>query len=350
MLEENDEPVEVELLDVKHSRAVDRFVLAHPRGTPFHETRWLDLVRSSSDFESRTLVAWSGDEIRGVLPLALCAAPITGRRLVSVPYGVYGGILAKDATSIGALDEAAGMLARQLHVRYLETRYLGDPATGHPSVSQYVTFRKELPDSPDDVLGMIPRKARAEVRKARNKHNLGFEEGRHLLDGFYDLYCTNKRSLGSPVFRKSHFQRLMDLYGSRALLHGMVKGDELLAAVLSITSRDVVYAYYSGAAPQAGRMGVNNAMYASLMEDSVARGFKIFDFGRSRVGSGPASFKQHMGFEATPLHYQFYFPYGGRASTITPSNPKMKVPQLILSKLPMWAARLVGPSLMRHVP
>ena len=215
--------MKVELLDVRYARAVDRYVLSHPRGTPFHETRWLDLVKSTSDFEPHTLVAWAGREIRGVLPLAMVAAPITGRRLVSVPYGVYGGILASDAESIGALDEAARILARNKHVRYLETRYLGDPPTGRPSVSHYETYRKELPESPDDVLGMIPRKARAEVRKARNKHGMQFVEGDQLFDDFYDLYCLNKRSLGSPVFRRTHFRRLMDLYGSRAMLHGIVR-------------------------------------------------------------------------------------------------------------------------------
>lgn len=340
----------VELLDVRHSRAVDRYVLAHPRGTPFHETRWLDLVKSTSGFEPRTLVAWSGREVRGVLPLALVAAPITGRRLVSVPYGVYGGILASDAEAIGALDEAAHLLARNTHVRYMELRYLGAPPTSHPSVTAYETYRRELPDAPEGVLAMIPRKARAEVRKARERLALEFVHGPQLLDGFYTLYCLNKRSLGSPVFRKSHFQRMLDLYGNRALLHGVAANGELLAAVLSLASGQVIYPYYSGARPDAGRLGVNNAMYASLMEDAVVRGYRLFDFGRSRVGSGPASFKQHMGFEPTALHYQFDFPYGGKPSSLSPSNPKMAIPQQVLSRLPMWMARLVGPMLMRHVP
>ena len=342
--------MKVELLDIRYSRAVDRYVLAHPQGTPFHETRWLDLVNSTAGFESRTLVAWAGREIRGVLPLALVAAPITGRRLVSVPFGVYGGILASDSEAIGALDEAARIIARNTHVRYIETRYLGPTVTGRPAESNYESYRKELPESPDDVLGMIPRKARAEVRKARNKHGLQFVEGESLFDEFYELYCLNKRSLGSPVFRKGHFRRLMALYGNRAFLHGVAGGGDLLAAVLSLGSGSVIYPYYSGAVPGAGRLGVNNAMYASLMEDSVLKGYRIFDFGRSRKNSGPAAFKQHMGFEPTPLEYEFYFPSGGRASAITPSNPKMAIPQRVLSRLPMWAARLVGPALMRHVP
>jgi FemAB-related protein (PEP-CTERM system-associated) len=341
---------QVELLDGRHTRSVDRYVMEHPAGTPFHETRWSDSVRTSFGFETRTLVAWAGEEVRGVLPLNLVAAPITGRRLVSVPYGVYGGILASDPEAIGALDEGACTLARSLGVRYIETRYLGQGPTKHPSVALYETYRKELPEDADGVLATIPRKARAEVRKCRKKFGAKLVEGEQLFDEFYELYCLNKRGLGSPVFRKSYFRRLIDLYGPRAVLHGIEADGRLMLVVLSLASNGVLYPYYSGSLPEAGRHGASNAMYAGLMEWAVEHDFHTFDFGRSRAGSGPASFKQHMGFEPQPLDYQFFFPFGGRPPRINPDNPSMKLPQKILRNLPMWAARMVGHSVMRHVP
>lgn len=342
--------VSVELLDVRYTRAVDRFVLAHPQGTPFHETRWTDLVRTTFGFATSTLVAADQDEILGVLPLALVAAPITGRRLVSVPYGVYGGILSSHAEAIGALDEALQILARRESVRFVELRYLGPGPTSHASAVTHETYRCELPTDPDDVMGSIPRKARAEVRRARDRHGVQFLAGPDLFDGFYRLYCLNKRGLGSPIFRRSYFRRLIELFGHRAQLHGVALDGELLVAVLSLAGGDTLYPYYSGAAPDANRVGASNAMYALLMEDAVRRGFRTFDFGRSRVGSGPARFKQHMGFSPTPLDYQFYFPYGGRPPQLNPDNPAMRLPQRVLSSLPLWLARVVGPSVMRHVP
>ncbi|GJM20165.1 MAG: peptidoglycan bridge formation protein FemAB [Planctomycetota bacterium] len=343
-------PVDVELLDVRYARAVDRYVATHPDGTPFHETRWLDLVRATFGFATKTLVAADRECIRGVLPLGLVAAPITGRRLVSVPYGVYGGVLASDTEAAEALDRAAVELSHELHVRYLEMRYLGAGVTKHASATIHETYRKDLPETPEEVLATIPRKARAEVRKGRNKHGLVFTSHPGLLDGFYELYCINKRQLGSPVFRKSFFRRALDLYGPRGFLHGVEKDGKLLAAVLSLRGGDTLYPYYSGALPEAGRLGASNLMYAALMEEAVRLGMKRFDFGRSRIGSGPASFKQHMGFDPTPLDYQFHFPYGGKPPTLSPGNPAMKLPQLVLSNLPAWMGPLVGPSLMRHVP
>jgi len=130
----------------------------------------------------------------------------------------------------------------------------------------------------------------------------------------------------------------------------VVEDQRVLAAVLSLQARDTFYPYYSGALPGADRLGANNALYALLMEEAVRRGCRVFDFGRSRKTSGAAAFKRHMGFAPAPLDYQFYFPRGGRPPAIHPGNPAMALPQRLLASLPVWVARLVGPSIMRHVP
>ena len=341
----------VELLDLRFAREADRFVARHPLGSPFHETRWLDLVRATFRFETQTLVAWRGREVAGVLPVALVTAPLTGRRLVSVPFGVYGGILTHDDEALGALDDAAQLLARRTSARFLELRWMGPGPTKHESLALYETYRRELPARADEVLGQVPRKARAEARKARDRHDLRFVGGAELFDDFYRLYVHNKRSLGSPVFAPSYFRRLLDLFGPRATLHGIRAPDGvLLAAVLSLRDAATLYPYYSGAAPGVDKLGANNAMYVGLMEDAVQQGLRTFDFGRSRAGSGPAAFKRHMGFEPTPLDYQFYFPHGGHPPQINTDNPKMQLPRRVLSSIPVWMARLVGPAVMRNVP
>jgi len=341
----------VEFLDLRHARDADRFVARHPLGSPFHETRWLELVRSSFRFETQTLVAWRGREVAGVLPMALVTAPFTGRRLVSVPFGVYGGILAADDEVLYALDEAGQVLARRTSARFLELRWMGPGPTQHEHFALYETYRRALPAAPGEVLASIPRKARAEVRKATERHGLQLVSGPQLFGEFYRLYVENKQGLGSPVFAPRYFRRLLDLYGPRASLHGIREPQgALLAAVLALQAGGTLYPYYSGAVPGCDRLGANNAVYAGLMEHAVREGLHTFDFGRSRAGSGPAAFKRHMGFEPLALDYQFYFPRGGRPPRIHPDNPRMALPRRILAGIPPWLARLVGPAIMRNVP
>ena len=88
----------------------------------------------------------------------------------------------------------------------------------------------------------------------------------------------------------------------------------------------------------------------SFLNGRAREGLTVFDFGRSRAGSGPAAFKHHMGFEPTPLDYQFFFPHGGHPPRINPDNPRMALPRRMLAGIPTWMARLVGPTIMRNVP
>jgi FemAB-related protein (PEP-CTERM system-associated) len=343
--------LEIARFSLADSAALDAFVAAHPDGTPFHGSRWSALVEAAMGIGNQTLLARRDGAVTGVLPLGLVRAALGGRRLVSAAYGVYGGALAEDPATAAALDQAAREVAKTLRVRSLEFRYLARPASADlVGVDLYQTYRKALPETVDAVLGAIPRKARAEVRKSRDRFGMTLIEDKDLLDDYYRLYCMNKRGLGSPLFRRSYFKTLLDIFGKDALLHAVRHEGRTVGAVISLVQGGAIYPYYSGALPEAGRLGVNNAMYGFLMEDAVARGFRLFDFGRSRAGSGPADFKRNMGFEATPLTYQFYLPQGGEPPSLNPSNPKTAIPRKILASLPMWMAQAVGPTLMRHVP
>ena len=51
-------------------------------------------------------------------------------------------------------------------------------------------------------------------------------------------------------------------------------------------------------------------MYWELMRYAGAKGCKIFDFGRSKEGTGPYNFKRHWGLEPMALPYWYYAPNG----------------------------------------
>ena len=91
-------------------------------------------------------------------------------------------------------------------------------------------------------------------------------------------------------------------------------------------------------------------MYLALQEWAVARGFKRFDFCRSRVDSGAYEFKRHQGFEPTQLHYRFHLVRHRHTPTFTPSNPRTAVLRSLWSRLPLWAARSLSERLARYLP
>ncbi|MGE3175642.1 MAG: FemAB family XrtA/PEP-CTERM system-associated protein [Planctomycetota bacterium] len=345
-----------ELLPGEDSRW-DAFVGRHPQGSFFHLTGWRRCIREVFHHEPHYLVVEQGRRWLGVLPLFLVKSPFLGRNLVSVPYGVYGGVLADSVVAQQALLDRAAEIGREKRAGYVELRHL-DARPGVRTTSQlYVTFRCELPEDPAEVMPRIPKKARAEVRRARGAD---FDKGQHGIvletgcdpDLFFELFAENKQRLGSPALPKAWFAALAEEFGSKVVFHRAVDRDgRTLAAVMSFLFKDTVNAYYSGSRTGINKTGVNDFIYCGIMEWAVGEGFTRFDFGRSRVDSGPAHFKKNMGFTQEPLHYEYILVgEDARPPEFHPGNPKLDLPRRIWSKMPTLVANRLGARLSRYLP
>lgn len=351
-----------ELLPGEDSRW-DAFVTRHAQGTFFHLSGWRRCVQEVFKHEAHYLVVEQGRKWVGVLPLFLVKSlqlkpPFVRRNLFSIPYAVYGGLLAENEVAQQALLDAAAALGRQLDAGFVELRHLESRPGDRTRSQLYVTFRCDLPDDPAKVMPAIPKKARAEVRRARRE--VGGEEVGHgltvvpdcELDTFFALFAENKQRLGSPALPKRWFAALREEFGRKCVFHRVVDPNgRTLAAVMSFLFRDTVNAYYSGSLTGINDTGANNLIYCGIMEWAVAEGFTRFDFGRSREGSGPASFKKNMGFHSEPLHYEYVLVGpGAKTPDFHPGNPKLDLPRRIWSKMPTMLANRLGARLSRLLP
>jgi lipid II:glycine glycyltransferase (peptidoglycan interpeptide bridge formation enzyme) len=66
-----------------------------------------------------------------------------------------------------------------------------------------------------------------------------------------------------------------------------------------------VLPYYAGDAVAARELAANDFKYWELMRDAAQRGYRVFDYGRSKRGTGSFDFKKNWGFEPQPLHYEY---------------------------------------------
>ena len=148
------------------------------------------------------------------------------------------------------------------------------------------------------------------------------------------------------------FRGLVEEFGKSVVIHRAVApGGRTLAAVMSFCFKDTVYAYYSGALDEANDSGVNNYIYCGIMEWAAAKGYARFDFGRSRVESGPAKFKKHMGFDAEDLSYEYILlGDGARLPEFHPGNPRLELPRRMWSKMPLFVTSRLGGRLSRYLP
>ena len=289
----------------------DAFVRRSSSGSIFQMTGWIEAVCTSFGHRPRCLIARQEGRIVGILPLVEVKSFLFGHSLVSVPFGVYGGILADSVEASKLLRSRSEDLAQELGVDYLELRYLSsleseeiDPATWHRK-ELYVTFRREMLPSVDENMQAIPRKQRAMIRKAEKGSlvsRIGLLED---LDAFYPIYATNVRDLGTPVFPKKFFRRLMECFPDAFIL-SVWKDGQMVAGVLTFIYGNTLLPYYGGGLREYFDLAINDFMYWRLMVYGCENGFEVFDFGRSKQDTGSYRFKKHWGFEPEPLDYRFF--------------------------------------------
>lgn len=325
----------------------DRFVTDMPQGTFFHLSGWKEVIERAFGYKLYFLFAERDGQITAVLPLGHVKSVLFGNSLTSVPFCVYGGVLAADDQSALVLRQAACRLAEELGVDALELKNRAPSNQGWPVKELYVTFRKEISPDPEANLKAIPRKQRAMVRKGINA-GLSSE----VVDGcdrFFRVYSESVRNLGTPVMPLKYFQLLREVFGKACEVMMVTHEGEDIAGVMSFYFRDEVLPYYGGSVPLARNLKGNDFMYWELMRRCGERGVKIFDYGRSKVGAGSYSFKKNWGFTPEPLHYEYYLVKSASVPEINPNNPKYQVFIKAWQKLPLPVANRLGPLLARKL-
>jgi FemAB-related protein (PEP-CTERM system-associated) len=332
----------------------DRYVAAHPSATFFHQSAWRDAIERAFNHRTHYLVAEQDGAVAGILPLAQVKTRLFGHTLISLPFCVYGGMLANDAATAAALAQEAAALGRRLGASATELRFLAEPPEGfldsaawqrRPAL--YVTFRRAIAGDDDTNMKAIPRKQRAMVRK-------GIERGltsttSQDIATLHRIYAESVRNLGTPVFHRRYFQILAEVFPTAMDVVTVSNAGTPVSAVMNFYWRDEVLPYYGGGTAAARSCYANDFMYWSTMRHAASRGARLFDFGRSKENTGAYAFKRNWGFSPTPLPYYFNLAPGRAIPETNPLNPKYRLMIAAWQKLPLPVANALGPFLVRGV-
>jgi len=321
------------------------YVRDHPSATFFHRFEWRALIAEQWRHEPHFLAARRAGRIVGVLPLAHMHTRLFGSALVGLPFCVYGGPIVDDDHALAALDQRAIKIAHDLEVTHLEYRCIDRSHIDWPGTDLYVTFRKSIDADPEVNMKAIPRKQRAMVRKGiGNGLTAAFEDA----GAFFPIYADNVHRHGTPGMPRSWFEALQRTFGEDCSV--MVVRDpagHAVSAVMSFWFRDTALPYYAGDYLSARGLAANDFKYWRLICAAAERGCTVFDYGRSKVGSGPYDFKRNWGFEPTPMNYEYRLLACDRVPQNNPNNPKFRLMIDTWRRLPRPIVNWLGPKVVR---
>jgi FemAB-related protein (PEP-CTERM system-associated) len=326
----------------------DAFVHQHPDATFFHLSAWREVARDVFGHRPHYLTEHRDGAVSAVLPMVEIRSRLFGHALISNAFCVGGGPLAADAAALADIVAQAEALGRRLGVDYVELRDVPAAAPGWTArAGLYAGFEGPMAAVAEDNLMQIPRKQRAVVRKALDRGLTTHVE--RTLDAFYPLYARTMRDHGTPALPRRFFERLLSTFGDDCEILTVRHDGRPISSVLSYYFRDRVLPYYTGSHPEARRSGANDLMYWAVMRRAVARGCTVFDFGRSKTGTGPYDFKRNWGFEPRPITHHYRLVKADALPNVNPTNPHYATLIQAWRRLPLPLATAISPMLSRSL-
>ena len=312
---------------------------------------WMKFVHNLYGFPLYRIASQTNNEVVGWLALVRVQHPVFGDYLTTSPFGSYGGFAYSSVASRDALLDKARALANDLGVEHVNVRFdVGEeiPPEGWIQHPIYATYRADLLPDPDKLMSTYSSDHRNHIRKSL-KRGFSLKFGQlDLLDDAYEGLARSMHELGSPYHNKSYLRAMAESLGDAlefAVLYS--PQNELAGAGVFIFQGDVVTNLHANILRHFRSDYAGEFLYWSVIEHYCWKGCKVFDLGRSLIGSGNEVFKMKWKPRKQMLAYWYALMPGHTLPELNQKNPKFQLAISIWKHMPSFAVRLLGPFFIR---
>jgi CelD/BcsL family acetyltransferase involved in cellulose biosynthesis len=321
------------------------FVQSRSSATPFHHPAWAGLLAEGYGFRPFALAMLGADG----LPVA--GAPFIElhtltrrRRWISLPFTDECPVLAENPSAeqhfVSALADARDLDAAPIEIRSALT------APGWRSSAAAVLHVLELDPDLEQVRSRFSRSQVLRNIKRADRENVTVYPAstRDDLRAFYALHARTRRRQGVPVQPYRFFELLwtrMIEAGLGAILLATLRERPVAGALFLSWNGTTIYKF-GASDPESWPLRPNHALFWTAIQDSVARGDRWFDFGRTDLDNGGLrAFKSSWGAKERPLVY---------SSSIAAQHDglAMRCLATAIRRGPPWLCRWMGERFYRY--
>jgi CelD/BcsL family acetyltransferase involved in cellulose biosynthesis len=325
----------------------------------FCDERWLNLVQTVYGYQVTRLEVRGADGQSpcGYLPVCTLRSPLTGRRIVSLPFSDICPMPVTDTLVAKQLVDQVLELGRQSHARYVELRsgdsqYMRERSDFVAS-DMYVRWRLALESGEEIIWAGVEKPVQRQVRKSRKMGvTIRFASQREDMELYHRLHVgTRTGKHGMPAQPRKFFLELWDRFaadGTIRVLFAEHQGATLAGMVLFAYGDTVRYAY-GASQEQYLHLAPNNLLMWESIAWAAANGYQFFDMGRTaRDNHGLMEFKRKWGATMEPLPY-YYSPHMAGLASTSESSRKYQLLTAGWKHLPLPLASTLGGMLYKHL-
>lgn len=330
--------------------AWNRYVKSNPAASIYHRADWKDLIHSVFGHECYYFYANNiNGEVIGVLPLVRLKSRLFGDFMISMPYFNYGGAIANSLSIEQALIAKANSHAEKLGINHIE--YRDDIAREELQVrSEKVNMILSLPDSRHDLWNTFTSKLRSQIKRSQREETRVTFGGEECLKDFYTVFARNMRDLGTPVYGKSFFSKILQYFSEHSKIVVIHMGNRPVAAAFLIGYNDTLEIPWASTIKDVNHLSMNMLLYWEVLAFAIENKYQYFDFGRSSKESGTFRFKQQWGAKPKQLFWHYWLRNNSEMPSLNPNNPKYNLLINLWKKLPVSVTKYIGPGIVKNLP
>jgi FemAB-related protein (PEP-CTERM system-associated) len=343
-------------MNIRSANPVDHagisgFLARFEQSTLYHDYLWMDIIKETFGHDYYYLICEDvNNSIVGVLPLVHMKSIIFGNFMVSVPYFNYGGVCAENTDIREMLVRSGIEIARKVGASHIELRQQEPLGNGMPVKTKKVSMRLPLVRDPEELMNSFPSKLRSQIR-GTIKRDLNAHIGKHdELENFYKIFSINMKELGTPVYPKIFFKKILDKFYEKAWIVTIYLQNVPMASGFLIAYKDIMEIPWASSIKKFNRLSPNMLLYWSCLEFACENGYSVFDFGRSTFGESTYKFKQQWGATPFQLNWHYWMRDGDQLPEISPANSRYQLAIKIWKRLPLPVTRIVGPRIVKNIP
>jgi lipid II:glycine glycyltransferase (peptidoglycan interpeptide bridge formation enzyme) len=348
--------MKISLVDPVSDIRWDEFVDGQQLGTIYHTSAWARVIQEAYGYLPRYLVLEDdGGRVKAALPSYLIKSPLTGSRLVCLPFSDYCFPLGEENDVKLLLDAIKKEVAIKA-VSYLELRGW---QTGLNPVKQdflrrdyHLLYLIDLKKGIETVRENLHHSVKRGIHQAEQRGvtaRLTREEAD--IEHFYRLNVATRKKLGVLPQPKAFFKALFRNVIARDMGFILLAEWEgkVVAGIVFLTYNGTIYYKFNASDENYLQKRPNHMAIWRALEYACDKGYKNFDFGRcSPEEEGLRTFKSRWGAREVSQPY-YYYPRVKGFTTVPEDSLRYRSMRLFSHLMPTVIFRAAGSILYKHL-
>jgi len=335
--------IDVSILTDNDEHNWQGYVDSHPDATIYHTLEWRDILYSEYRFEHIYLMAKERGKVVGVLPMFLIKN-LRGRRLISLPFSIYGGPLVDTNHVISALFIKCVEMVDEGKANSVEIKpfkYIDCPDNiGFQTLDWGLATVMDLEIGHDALWEGLAE--RFNVLKAVNKGLCFFLTEGGRLQEFYQLQLMTRKRLGLPTPAFSYYASFFEKLPGRVKLAIVEKDGIAIAGDMFFIFKDKVLLCLNVSDSNYRDCKPNDFMIWNIVKWACESGFKSLDPGpTSYKDKGLLHFKGKWG-GASVKAFRYYYPAFNKEISSSKGS-------IFFRLMPRSMAALVGSKVIKKI-